>query len=73
MTQVKDANDANFTMTDTFKVGFDIGYFFKGFANKPPSLISNLVVGPSIACPVFSQLGGSKPVDYFFDVNYSFK
>lgn len=56
-------------LTDTAKVGLNIGYFFLNFANKPPAILSNLVVGPSFAMSLISTPRVGIP---FFDVNYRF-
>lgn len=59
----------NSTMTDTAKVGLNLGYFLAGFANKPPAILMNLVVGPSIATSLIST---PRVVNYFLDCNYRF-
>lgn len=62
-------NSSDHSMTDTAKVGLNLGYFLKNFTNQPPALISNLVIGPSFAMSLISTPRVGTP---FFDVNYSF-
>ncbi len=57
------------SLTDTAKVGLNLGYFFGSFTNKPPALLMNLVIGPSFAMSLISTPRVGTP---FFDVNYRF-
>ena len=54
---------------DTAKIGLNVAYVFKGFANQPPEVIRNLVIGPSISMPLFSSPHVAVP---FLDINYAF-
>ena len=56
-------------MTDTAKIGLNLGYFLSAFANKPPMILTNLVVGPSFAMSLISTPRAGTP---FFDINYRF-
>lgn len=60
---------SNGKMTDTAKIGLNVGYFLTGFVNKPPLILQNLVVGPSIACSLIST---PRKAYYLFDINYRF-
>lgn len=60
---------ANGQLTDTAKVGINVGYFLTGFVNEPPLILRNLVVGPSIAMSLIST---PRVVTYLFDANYKF-
>lgn len=61
--------DGTVKLTDSGKIGLNLGYFLKNFANQPPSLISNLVIGPAIG----SNLAQSpRVIQYFVDLNYRF-
>ena len=62
-------NPSNGKMTDTAKIGLNIGYFLSGFTNRPPMLLTNLVIGPSFAMSLISTPRVGTP---FFDVNYRF-
>ncbi len=71
-TQVSNNDGKTFTMTDTFKVGFNLNWFFSKFKHGLPDQakwLNNIVIGPSFAIPVFSSPRVGKP---FFDVNYRF-
>lgn len=57
------------SLTDTAKIGLNLGYFLSGFVNKPPLILTNLVIGPSIAMSLISTPRKGTP---FFDVNYRF-
>lgn len=61
------ANDK--ALTDTAKIGLNLGYFFANFVNKPPAILTNLVVGPSFAMSLISTPRVGTP---FFDINYRF-
>lgn len=61
--------DKSLKAVDTVKVGFNLAYLFKGFANQPPEFIKNLVVGPSLTMPLFTTPHVVIP---FFDLNYQF-
>lgn len=54
---------------DAVKIGFNLGYLFKDFANQPPDIIKNLVVGPSISTSLVSTPHVVIP---WFDINYQF-
>lgn len=56
-------------MTDTAKVGLNVGYFLTGFVNQPPLILRNLVVGPSIAMSLIST---PRVATYLFDFNFRF-
>ena len=56
-------------MTDTAKIGLNVGYFLTGFVHQPPMILRNLVVGPSIACSLIST---PRKATYLFDINYRF-
>jgi hypothetical protein len=60
---------ANGGMTDTAKVGLNVGYFLTGFVNQPPLILKNLVVGPCIAMSLIST---PRVATYLFDFNYRF-
>jgi hypothetical protein len=62
-------NKTDENLTDSAKIGFNLNYIFKGFVNKPPKFIDNLVVGPSYAISLLSSPRQGTP---FFDINYSF-
>jgi len=62
-------NTADANLTDTAKIGINIGYFLTGFANKPPAILTNLVIGPSYAMSLISTPRVGTP---FFDINYKF-
>ena len=62
-------NSGDNNLTDTAKIGLNLGYFFNSFVNKPPALLMNLVVGPSFAMSLISTPRVGTP---FFDVNYRF-
>ena len=60
---------ANGNMTDTAKIGINLGYFLTGFVNKPPMILSNLVVGPSVATSFIST---PRTATFLMDFNYRF-
>lgn len=60
---------SNGKMTDTAKIGLNVGYFLTGFVNKPPMILRNLVVGPSVAVSFIST---PRKATYLFDCNYRF-
>lgn len=62
-------NPSDGGMTDTAKVGFNVGYFLTGFTNQPPLLLRNLVVGPSVA---WSLISTPRKATYLFDFNFRF-
>jgi hypothetical protein len=62
-------NPSDGSMTDTAKIGLNIGYFLTGFVNRPPLLFQNIVVGPSFAMSIISTPRVGTP---FFDINYRF-
>lgn len=62
-------NPSDGKMTDTAKVGINVGYFLTGFVNKPPMILTNLVVGPAIAMSLIST---PRIATYLFDFNYRF-
>ena len=62
-------NKTDASMTDTAKIGINLGYFLASFANNPPLILQNLVVGPSFAMSLISTPRVGTP---FFDVNYKF-
>ena len=62
-------NSTDKSMTDTAKIGINLGYFLTGFVNKPPMILQNLVVGPSFAMSLISTPRVGTP---FFDINYRF-
>lgn len=62
-------NGNNLKATETVKVGLNLGYVFKGFANQPPALIKSLVIGPSISMPIWTTPHVVIP---WFDINYAF-
>lgn len=62
-------NAGDKSLTDTAKIGLNLGYFLTGFVNKPPALLSNLVVGPSFAMSLISTPRKGTP---FLDINYRF-
>lgn len=62
-------NKTDNALTDTAKIGLNLGYFLTGFVNKPPVILANLVVGPSYAINLITTPRVGTP---FFDVNYRF-
>ena len=60
---------SNGGLTDTAKVGLNLGYFLSSFSNKPPAILMNLVVGPSVA---YSIISTPRVATYLFDVNMRF-
>lgn len=56
-------------MTDTAKIGLNVGYFLTGFINQPPLILRNLVVGPSVAMSLIST---PRVATYLFDFNFRF-
>jgi hypothetical protein len=72
ISEQKDSSGNAFDVQDCFKVGINISYFFSGFTNKPPEVISNLVIGPDVSTPLFSNFGSRQPIIPGFDVNYRF-
>lgn len=62
-------NPSDGKMTDTAKIGLNLGYFLTGFVNQPPLILRNLVVGPSIACSLIST---PRKGTILFDFNYRF-
>ena len=56
-------------MTDTAKIGLNVGYFLTGFVNQPPLILRNLVVGPSVAMSLIST---PRVATYLFDFNFRF-
>jgi len=65
-TQIKPSDGK---MTDTAKIGLNVGYFLTGFINQPPLILRNLVVGPSVACSLIST---PRTATYLFDFNFRF-
>ena len=63
------ANANDNSLTDTAKIGINLGYFLTGFVNQPPLILRNLVVGPSFAMSLISTPRVGTP---FFDVNLRF-
>lgn len=61
--------DGHQKLIDTAKVGINLAYLFRGFANQPPELIKNLVIGPSISMPLLTKPHVAVP---FIDINYQF-
>lgn len=55
---------------DTAKIGLNLAYFLNGFANKPPALLQNLVVGPSMSFNIVTSPHVFVP---FLDVNFVFQ
>ncbi len=62
-------NPSDGKLTDTAKLGLNVGYFLTGFVNQPPLILRNLVVGPSIAMSLIST---PRVATYLFDVNFRF-
>lgn len=62
-------NPSDGKMTDTAKIGLNVGYFLTGFVNQPPLILRNLVVGPSIAMSLIST---PRVATYLFDFNFRF-
>lgn len=62
-------NSNNNSLTDTAKIGLNLGYFLTGFVNKPPAILTNLVIGPSFAMSLISTPRKGTP---FLDINYRF-
>ena len=62
-------NSGDTSLTDTAKIGLNLGYFLRNFVHQPPALLANLVVGPSYAMSMISTPRVGTP---FFDVNYRF-
>lgn len=62
-------NPSDGRMTDTAKIGLNVGYFLTGFVNQPPLILRNLVVGPSVACSLIST---PRVATYLFDFNFRF-
>lgn len=62
-------SDGSLKALDTGKIGINLAYFFKSFVNQPPAIISNLVIGPSLATSIVSQPRVLVPS---IDVNYKF-
>ncbi len=62
-------DDHTLKFTDAAKLGFNANYFLTGFANQPPEFLQRLVIGPAIACPIFTT---PRVVAYFIDINYVF-
>ena len=62
-------NPSDGHLTDTAKIGLNVGYFLTGFVNQPPLILRNLVVGPSVACSLIST---PRKATYLFDFNYKF-
>lgn len=54
---------------DTAKVGLNLAYVFQNFANQPPAIIKNLVVGPALATSIVTTPHVVIPT---FDINYAF-
>lgn len=61
--------DHSLKAIETGKVGLNLGYFLQGFTNKPPDVLSNLVVGPSLMMPLWTTPHVVVP---FLDINYRF-
>lgn len=62
-------NPSDGSMTDTAKIGLNLGYLLKNFTNQPPALIKNLVIGPSFAMGLISA---PRVGTFLFDCNYRF-
>lgn len=62
-------NSSNNSLTDTAKIGLNLGYFLTGFVNRPPEILSNLVIGPSFAMSIIKTPRVGTP---FMDINYRF-
>ncbi len=62
-------NPSDGKMTDTAKIGLNVGYFLTGFVNQPPLILRNLVVGPSVAMSLIST---PRVATYLFDFNFRF-
>jgi len=60
---------SNGKMTDTGKIGINVGYFLTGFINQPPLILRNLVVGPAVAMSLIST---PRKAAYLFDFNFRF-
>ena len=69
----KNADGSSYDVQDTLKFGINLAYFFSGFANQPPDWVKNLVVGPAVSSPIFSNLNQRQPIIPLFDVNVSWK
>lgn len=61
--------DGTTVIKDTAKIGFNLAYVFRGFVNQPPTLLQNLVVGPSVS---FNVVTAPRYVIPFLDINYAF-
>lgn len=61
--------DGTVKLTDSAKIGLNLGYFLKSFVNQPPMILQNLVVGPAIG---FNLVSSPRTVHYFVDLNYRF-
>lgn len=61
--------DKTLKAIETAKIGINLGYLLRGFSNQPPTIIQNLVFGPSLSMPIWTTPHVVIP---FFDINYAF-
>lgn len=61
--------DGTIKLTDSAKMGFNLGYFLRNFVDKPPLIFQNLVVGPAISTSLATT---PRVVNYWVDINYQF-
>jgi hypothetical protein len=61
--------DGTLRAIDTVKVGLNLAYVFQNFVNKPPAILNNLIVGPSLLTTVVSTPHVFIPA---VDLNYKF-
>jgi hypothetical protein len=62
-------SDGTMKLTDSAKLGLNLGYFLKNFVNTPPAILTNLVIGPAIGGNLATS---PRVIQYFADINYQF-